>query len=39
VQLHIHAEITTDDGKKIALYADGVAHFPEGPPVGDLRET
>ncbi len=30
---------TTDDGKKIALYADGVAHFTEGPPVGDLRET
>ena len=27
VQLHIHAEITTEDGKKIALYADGVAHF------------
>jgi uncharacterized protein DUF3237 len=38
VQLHIHAEITTEDGKKIALYADGVAHFTEGPPVGDLRE-
>jgi Protein of unknown function (DUF3237) len=36
VQLHIHAEITTDDGKKIALYADGVARFTEGPPVGDL---
>ena len=39
VQLHIHAEITTDDGKKIALYADGVAHFTDGPPVGDLREN
>jgi hypothetical protein len=39
VQLHIHAEITTEDGKKIALHADGVAHFTEGPPVGDLRET
>ena len=39
VQLHIHAEITTEDGKKIALYADGVAHFAEGPPVGDLREN
>jgi flagellar biosynthesis/type III secretory pathway ATPase len=24
-----HAEITTDDGKKIALYADGVARFTE----------
>ena len=32
-------EITTDDGKKIALYADVVAHFTEGPPVGDLREN
>jgi hypothetical protein len=39
VQLHIHAEITTEDGKKIALYADGVAHFADGPPVGDLREN
>jgi hypothetical protein len=39
VQLHIQAEITTEDGKKIALYADGVAHFTEGPPVGDLREN
>ena len=34
---HIHAQITTEDGKKIALYANGVAHFTEGPPVGDLR--
>jgi hypothetical protein len=25
VQLNIHAEITTEDGKKIALAADGVA--------------
>jgi hypothetical protein len=39
VQLHIHAEITTEDGKKIALYADGVANFTEGSPVGDLREN
>jgi hypothetical protein len=39
VQLHIHAEITTEDGKKIALYADGVAHFTEGPSVSDLREN
>jgi hypothetical protein len=38
-QLHIHAEITTEDGKKIALYADGVANFTEGPLVGDLREN
>ena len=39
IQLHIHAEITTEDGKKIALYADGVARFDQGPPVGDLREN
>ena len=38
-QLHIHAEITTEDGKKIGLYADGGAHFTDGPPVGDLREN
>ena len=38
-QLHIHAEITTEDGKKIALFADGVAIFKDGPPVGDLREN
>jgi len=24
LQLHFHAEITTEDGKKIALFADGV---------------
>jgi len=29
-QLHIHAEITTEDGKKIALFADGVAIFKDG---------
>ena len=39
VQLHIHAEITTEDGKKIALYADGIAAFDEGSPLGDLREN
>ena len=38
-QLHIHAEITTEDGKKIALFADGVTIFKDGPPVGDLREN
>jgi hypothetical protein len=38
-QLHIHGEITTEDGKKIALSADGVASFKDGPPVGDLREN
>jgi hypothetical protein len=39
VELHIHAEITTEDGKKVALFADGVALFEAGPPVGDLREN
>ena len=38
-QLHIHAEITTDDGKKIALFADGAATFKDGPPVGELHEN
>lgn len=36
-QLHIHAEITTDDGKKIALAADGVGLG--APPVLQLREN
>jgi hypothetical protein len=38
-ELHTHAEITTDDGQKIALFADGVASFPNGLPVGELRQT
>ncbi|HYB48477.1 MAG TPA: DUF3237 family protein [Streptosporangiaceae bacterium] len=38
-QLHIHAEITTEDDKKIALYADGVVSFRAGSSVGDLREN
>ena len=38
-ELHIHAEITTDDGRKIALSAGGVASFPDGLPVGELREN
>jgi hypothetical protein len=38
-QLHIHAEITTEDDKKIALYADGVLAFRSGSSVGDLREN
>jgi uncharacterized protein DUF3237 len=36
-QLNIHAEITTDDGKKIALAADGVA-LGEAPML-QLREN
>ena len=38
-QLDIHAEITTEDGKKIALAADGVAIPAEGSPVFQLREN
>ena len=36
-QLHIHAEITTEDGKKVSLAADGVALGQ--PPVLQLREN
>jgi hypothetical protein len=38
-QLHIHAEITTEDGKKISLAADGVAIPQQGSPVFQLREN
>lgn len=38
-QLHIHAEITTADGKKIAFFADGVAIPEPGTPVFQLREN
>jgi hypothetical protein len=36
--LHIHGEITTTDGKKIALEAGGVATLEAGSPVFQLRE-
>ncbi|HEY8768034.1 MAG TPA: DUF3237 family protein [Dehalococcoidia bacterium] len=38
-QLNIHAEITTEDGKKISLAADGVGIPKEGSPVFQLREN
>jgi hypothetical protein len=38
-ELHIHAEITTDDGHKIALHADGVALPETGSPIAGLREN
>lgn len=38
-ELHIHAEITTDDGQKISLHADGVALPQPGSPVAGLREN
>ena len=30
IELNIHGEITTDDGEKIALFADGIATHQEG---------
>ena len=37
--LHIHAEISTDDGQKISLHADGVALPRPASPIVDLREN
>jgi len=39
MQLHIHADITTDDGEKIAFFADGVATPEPGTGVLQLREN
>ncbi len=36
-QLHFHAEITTEDGTKIALYAGGVITPELGSPIAQLR--
>jgi hypothetical protein len=36
---HIHAEIATEDDKKIALFAAGVLNFRANSTVGDLREN
>ena len=38
-ELHIHAEVTTDDGHKISLHADGVGLPRKGSPIVDLREN
>jgi hypothetical protein len=38
VQEHVHAEITTGDGKKIALHANGTVGFSGGPSVGEIWE-
>ncbi len=38
-EIHIHAEITADDGQKIALHADGVALPRKGSSIADLREN
>lgn len=37
-ELHVHAQITLEDGKKVALEAGGVAIPREGSPVYELRE-
>ena len=39
VELDIHAEITTDDEKRISLAADGVAISVNGSPTFELREN
>lgn len=39
VDLHIHADITTDDGGRIALEAGGVAILTPGSPIAQLREN
>jgi hypothetical protein len=38
-ELHIHGEITTKDGERISLQADGVALPQPGNPVAGLREN
>ena len=38
-RLHVHAVITTNDGKRIALYADGVAIVQPDSPKMQLREN
>lgn len=39
MELNIRGEITTDDGKKIALHATGVAIAQSGSPIAQLREN
>ena len=38
-QLHIHAQITTDDAEHIALFADGVVLKRKDGSIADLREN
>lgn len=38
-QLHIHAELTTEDGAKIAAFAEGVSIPEKGTTVAQLREN
>jgi hypothetical protein len=39
IELDIHGEITTDDGQKIALHADGVSLLRKDSTIADLREN
>jgi Protein of unknown function (DUF3237) len=39
VEIHYHAEITTEDEKKIALEADGVLTLEPGSPIAQLRNN
>ena len=38
-QVHLHAEITTDDGEKISLFSEGIATPGEGAGLYQLREN
>ena len=38
-ELHLHAEMTTDDGQKISVHADGVALPQPGSQIAGLREN
>jgi hypothetical protein len=38
-ELHIHAEITADDGQRISLHSDGVAFPQQGSPIAGVREN
>lgn len=38
-ELHIHAQITTEDSQNIAFFADGVALAQEGTTILQLREN
>jgi hypothetical protein len=39
IQLHIHAELTTDGGEKIAFFADGVSTPEQGTGLSQIREN
>jgi hypothetical protein len=38
-ELHLHARFETNDGARVALFADGVAIPREGSSIADLREN